>query len=1323
MAETVYAGTHDNGACNYGYDTTYGAWLDEYIWAEMLADGRVTYPGYDGYGYGLDDESWRRGEQKEGEPPAEGWSAYPDKVKHAAIQGMWGISDSATVATARGDQAARPQGELDFYGQVDARFMADVSARKAYLATLDPDSEELVAGTPGYDVVRAMTDEDRAAWTDESLAERGEAVSHVNLATRESIEHKWSAPEWRNKGSVSLGGVASRNLVVLTEDNMLTADEMTLADDRLLVQQYLLTNASCMDFDPEHVVAESELDLVKYRPEYNAYSDQLVEEMHRRGMTDTDIYNAGYDYLEEIREIDWDGGHTAKLGDMDYTIRVRFAEASEDQADLQSGEVLTAVESYASKSQEQPESVTERKLRNMMENPTEFPKEEYLLTEDELGLIDDTTLLEQFTLAKFCSQEKQRWSHDHSAATADLAAAAEQDNTGITDFVLQGMETVGDPGADHGIYDAYYERVRAECESRGFDMTQLDQQSDRYITDATGASLSSLKGVSLNIHMLACMNDTNEQALYYYMTLTPQEREMEPRFKSVLTGETKAAFGAGRWDGARGDRDPLQEKAGQISVKESSDGKVYTYDVDLMATMYEGTEYEVKTYSYHDKDGKHMMYCQSPYLGNFIYDGNDWGIGYKEIPDTDAGDGTPIKVPVFKYVGDLEHDIKHSDKSRLENIIAGENVWESLADSGPLSNHTRSQQVVIPQGVKNLDYTFEDNDEIQLIPAIPQSVTSMHCTFMDCDRLYDGSTQFYYNGCWHLPPNLEDASYTFAGCEQLESKEIGEMPTGLRTIEGMFNGCTTILERPIWSGWTLDFQSIFMDTKMADWSDSPYLMEEFSKPIDQNTSNTMKKNYEIEEKERQAFEAWYYDPEHLKTLSPEELEDAQDAKAAQAAVRTEKVLNGDNTVRPIEEMSYNAPEENSFMALLQRGVIDIGSFALLKGVTSGVTGSKIAGWVAGIGGTALLRMTDILPKSIEPALQWVKKLLPESAQEGMDKFINLIHIPQEEDYEAANRERMSRYKDVALRDSMGRSAWSADIFYSDEVIHDSLKVNGKAVAEYGVLQYCGEEGRESTASVNETLHESLNKAEQVFDEKMAAQAAGNGDGYDWQEEMRRYYWQMMYGLQGYSDGAREGIASLYDGHTDTMAGKAKDKVASMFGKGSNSEENQERRANAEMGLAYVDCDYASTVMASLKRMDDKYHFMRDEDWLKMGSLQIYGVDTASLYMYDGTEPLQPSIVDYGSTWSMDSSYGTAYEFDDASVPMNTPQAETPAVEQEVTLEDHNPVADAVRDNKNKTTQTDTSATRKKRVADLDARFGDIEGVGDREPEADYNQDR
>ena len=920
----------------------------------------------------------------------------------------------------------------------------------------------------------------------------------------------------------------------------------------------------------------------------------------------------------------------------------------------------------------------QEKLKHMMENPAEFPPEQYLLTTQEIHSLSDEDLLEQFALAKFCTEEKARYSHDHTVRKEQYAEDAANGNL-ISEMMLHAAEMTGDPGADGPMYGSYYQRLKEECVSRGYTEEQLERDAEKYITAARGASLGSLfdKGTALNLHMLACMNDADEQALYYYMSLTPQEREMEPRFKSVLTGETKASHGAGRWDGARRDRDPLESNVAltlenTTHILDTDDEKEgVNVQADLMAVMNAGTEYEVKTYSFTTAGGLHLMYCQSPYLGNFTYNGNDWGVGYKEIPDTDAGDGTPIKVPVLEYVGDLEADWEHGQDSPLGMIgkesigdigeAAGTNLLKmgrsagnfivnsldffGLIEDDPIgkveSGYTREQQVSIPYGVKNLDYTFAGNTDLQLVPGIPSTVTSMHCTFMNCTEMWEASNQFGYGSTWKLPSGLEDASYTFAGCRKLECKQIGKMPEELLTIEGMFYDCSTILEKKPWDNWTLDLDAIFGDTVEADWSDDPYLMEQFAKPINENTSNTMKKNYEHEEKEREAFQAEFSKPENIATLSQEQREKWQDAKAADAAVRTVKVLNADMTVPSIDEMSYNAPEKNDFKAFLQRAVIDVGTFAALKGVTGMATKSKLAGWAAGLGGTALLRLTQILPESIEPALQWVKKLLPESAQGGFDKFISWIHIPQKEDYEAADRERMTRYAPVALNASMSNSVWSADIFYDDKVVKDAMKVNGKAVAEYGVFQFCGEEGRSTTSSVKDTVNTALSKAESVFDRKMQVAADGNdgydwnkGDGYDWKEEMRRYYKQMLGGVEGYSEGGLEGIDRLYNG-TGSLSDKVKSTAKSLFGKGESEEETQTRKAYAQYGLSYANCDYTASVMDSLKKMDDKYHFMTPEDWIELGSYNIYGVDTSELSAYQvgqgfepvfayGTEPVVPA---------------------------------------------------------------------------------------------------
>ena len=1322
-----YVATHDLEDVEIRSSTPYATILDEYIWAGMVADGRGEYPG------------WAVAH------PGESIEDYQASVKEKAIGRLY-----------RSDLGAPSE---EAHAALDAQFMRDVEARKAYLATLD--SPESLHG-PAFDIVGAMTDEDRVAFHNNDLIERGCRLGEVTWKAHDTVEQKCSSYWQREHGGTVVEG-APRGLMHLEDYEMLDADELMIADDNLLIQHYAFLMVSKGNIDEEYAIDYREAHLGGYRERYDAYASSIEGEMASRGIPPEELEIAASKYCIDLLR----GGSLADVAKeynpMDYTIRCRASEVlltatnAEDvsfyEADpelcqqikvgamddietariIMNGEDWTGLSTHAVHAQ--------MKMKNMMENPMDFPKEECLLTAPELATLSDDALIEQFTLAKYCREENVQYTHDHAAKLQALRAGKDSGTEvfGASGWYLEKMESQGDIDLNPDTYDAYYEAVYAECKSRGFDMTELEADSEFYISEARKSSLSSLYGVGINIHLLATMNDTNEQALYYYMSLSPQEREMTPRFKSVIETPVHGIFDGPRFDGASLSTQPLYENAfslnhieayvdGQrVDRNDALDGKysgvkwqATECPCDHMMTMNAGTDYEVQTFRYQDGDGKYWMYCFSPYLGYFSYDPTEWAIGYKEIPDADpeaSGDAT--KIPVLKYIGNAEADWQHCDLSPagMNGKYSAQDVHDAYWNNAALlgdqitgligwhpfdldEGRTGMEQVHIPYGVKNLDYTFEGNDQLQLIPGIPSTVTSMHCTFKDCTALWDGSWQFmdYENNSWELPEGLVDASYTFAGCTALKSESLGKFPTELRTIEGMFNNCPLILEKPVWHDWTFDVQAWTTDTNEADWSESPYLRTEFSKPIDSNTSNTMKFNYEREEKERIAFQA-----EFKKTLKdqPVEVQQAwEDANAAEAAVRTKKVLNGEMTVRPIDEMGYNAPEENKFMAFLQRAVIDVGSFALLKGVTKGITGSKVAGWVAGLGGTALLRFMNILPKSIEPALQWVKKLLPESAQEGMDKFISIIHIPGDKETAEAKREQMSRYKDVALGDSIGRSAWSAGVFDDPGVMRDALKINGNAIARYGVAQYCGEEGRESTGSVRTMLGESLSQAETVFSEKMDA----GDDHYDWPETMRGYYWQMLYGLEGYSEGMQSGIDSTYGASAPCASGQ--------FGKSKNGEENQARMANAQNGAAYINCDYASAVMESLVKMDAKYHFMRDEDWLRIGQLHIYGVDTSSLYMYQPGQGLEPTFgYDMWSVGSDDYGY-TDYTPMSTQVPASsepTPE-ETKQVTTEKTVDTPEASTEPTAGKASKPESTESKRTQ--RVKQAEAISDGIEGAED-----------
>lgn len=199
-------------------------------------------------------------------------------------------------------------------------------------------------------------------------------------------------------------------------------------------------------------------------------------------------------------------------------------------------------------------------------------------------------------------------------------------------------------------------------------------------------------------------------------------------------------------------------------------------------------------------------------LGSFDYNPNEWAVGVKDI----ERNGSKTSVPVLRYIGE----------------------------------ETNGDKINIPEGVTNLDYTFEGMD-LETVPKIPDSVESAHAAFMDCKKLtrackeakdgeYDdtnakvgggiaagagtvatglgafgmangwnpagwvalggaglvavGGGIYSWakdkdgrGGTWHMPKNLKDASYMFSGCESLtEGFEKGS--EGLMNVQNMYEG-------------------------------------------------------------------------------------------------------------------------------------------------------------------------------------------------------------------------------------------------------------------------------------------------------------------------------------------------------------------------------------------------------------------------------------------------------------------------------------------------------------------------------------------------------
>ena len=190
------------------------------------------------------------------------------------------------------------------------------------------------------------------------------------------------------------------------------------------------------------------------------------------------------------------------------------------------------------------------------------------------------------------------------------------------------------------------------------------------------------------------------------------------------------------------------------------------------------------------------VHCESDYLGTFDYDPAYWGVFTKDVTDEN---GKTVSLPVFVYEGpgdgdgvDAENVIGDAADSLAEsayddwneggffNTISagakyiGAGVTNLAAIPGDAINYAITGgddkyggKVEVPDGVKNMDYTFANRDDLAYYPAIPDSVESMHCTFENCESMTEQQV-FHNNQKLELPKNLKDMSCTFKNCKSLQ---------------------------------------------------------------------------------------------------------------------------------------------------------------------------------------------------------------------------------------------------------------------------------------------------------------------------------------------------------------------------------------------------------------------------------------------------------------------------------------------------------------------------------------------------------------------------
>ena len=230
---------------------------------------------------------------------------------------------------------------------------------------------------------------------------------------------------------------------------------------------------------------------------------------------------------------------------------------------------------------------------------------------------------------------------------------------------------------------------------------------------------------------------------------------------------------------------------------------------------------------------KDKVDVQSEYLGNFTYDPKEFALGYKEIAEKD---GSKSKLPVLEYIAGDE----------------GEKLWDfDGADKGLWRAGVSS--INIPDGLKNMDYMFANQEQLRYMPEIPKSVTSAHYSFVNCKNMYvpqnvateHGENWNIGDAVWHtnyrvkLPDGLEDMSGMFKNSTQFRAN-FEKLPVNLKNGTDAFKGCEELggRETHLWGLIGQDLKAPQFGTDIT-----PYLTSQYAKDIMGDISNEKVKQY------------------------------------------------------------------------------------------------------------------------------------------------------------------------------------------------------------------------------------------------------------------------------------------------------------------------------------------------------------------------------------------------------------------------------------------------------------------------------------------------
>lgn len=575
-----------------------------------------------------------------------------------------------------------------------------------------------------------------------------------------------------------------------------------------------------------------------------------------------------------------------------------------------------------------------------------------------------------------------------------------------------------------------------------------------------------------------------------------------------------------------------------------------------------------------DKD---KISVKSDYLGDFTYDPKQFALGYKEITEKN---GTKSKLPVLEYIA--------GDEGEAGFDFGG--AFHGTMRTGFSSIH-------IPNGLKNMDYMFANQKQLRYMPELPDSITSAHCAFANCSEMLVPQNASTERGeGWNVagalvhahyrvkfPEGLEDMSGMFKNNTKLKAN-FEKLPVNLKNGTDAFKGCEELGGREEILGGLIG-----QDLKAPQFGTdiTPYLTSQYAKDITGDISNEKVKQYgdnvdfyinkdgTVNNKYKDKIDAGLNDKSIDKTAfdnskSQTALEHSEDiikgttlteAEIASNGMRSQnKVYNADTKSFEYDETgeigSDSKPKQSLWQRIVIDGAVGLGGYA----ITKSMTGSRAAGLLVGIGGTALLDYTNVLPETLSPVFKGVANMMPDGPFKDKlnglaDKFNTGGEHTVNDQKKYFTKDRVSEaHAEDRLMDSV--KAMSGAGYMSEDATKESMQNGGKAAATSGALWAAAREGEDGK------IIESVKNRVNDFTNQAYNTTLVNLDPKTRNADAKEYYSNLFKGLKEYNAGAVAGINAYSNDIT--------------------------KKDLASEGLNMTNRAYAASVMDSISKYEESY---------------------------------------------------------------------------------------------------------------------------------------